>query len=133
MNSFYSSVLNIDAMLVVLQNSGKITAEQVATVREFVTSNQVINASTVDPVEDIILRLHDIGSFRFGSFKLSNGMITPIYVDLRLVISHPVLMSDICKQMYHLVNGHVNFDLLCGVPYAALHLATVSVSQQYFL
>ncbi|KAF6035785.1 PYR5 [Bugula neritina] len=33
-------------------------------------------------------------------------------------------MSDICKQMYKLVEGVVQFDILCGVPYAALHLAT---------
>lgn len=31
---------------------------------------------------------------------------------------------DICAQMYKLVEGQVNFDVLCGVPDAALHLAT---------
>ena len=29
--------------------------------------------------------------------------------------------------MYKLVEGTVEFDILCGVPYAALHLATVSL------
>ncbi|KAF6036080.1 UMPS [Bugula neritina] len=118
------SVLSIRSVIAALLESAKITSEQAETSLNFIETNQLISNSVIDPIEDIVLRLHDIGSFRFGSFKLSNGMITPIYIDLRLVISHPSLMSDICKQMYKLVEGVVQFDILCGVPYAALHLAT---------
>ena len=85
-------MISVETVLDALLSNNIISASQCAEVREFISSNQVNNSSIIDPIEDIVLRLHDIGSFRFGSFKLSNGMITPIYVDLRLVISHPVLM-----------------------------------------
>lgn len=82
-----------------------ITETTCTEVKKFIASNQVGNDSIIDPIEDIVLRLHDIGSFRFGSFKLSNGMITPIYVDLRLVISHPNLMvGDETFSYYFLSN-----------------------------
>jgi len=79
-------------VIAALLESAKITSEQAETSLNFIETNQLISNSVIDPIEDIVLRLHDIGSFRFGSFKLSNGMITPIYIDLRLVISHPSLM-----------------------------------------
>lgn len=88
----YCSVMSVDTVLSTLLSNHMITDIEVSNVKEFVAGNQITTTSVIDPLEDIVLRLHDIGSFRFGSFKLSNGMITPIYVDLRLVISHPALM-----------------------------------------
>ncbi|XP_067938297.1 uncharacterized protein [Watersipora subatra] len=123
------SIMTVNSVLSSLLASKKITAEQSDDVKEFIMKNQLDTSPVPNPIEDIVLRLHDIGSFRFGSFKLSNGMITPIYIDLRLVISHPVLMADICKELYKLVSGKVEFDILCGVPYAALHLATCMANE----
>lgn len=92
---YFFSVYTVHELLKFYREADRVSSEQVDGIIQFIISNQLQSSSIVDPVEDIILRLHDIGSFRFGSFKLSNGMITPIYVDLRLVISHPLLMVGI--------------------------------------
>ncbi len=74
-------------------------------------------------IKDLILQLHAIGVVQFGSFTLKHGMQTPIYIDLRLVISYPPLMKKLIRETNRLA-AQLSFDLLCGIPYAALPIAT---------
>lgn len=73
--------------------------------------------------ESIIERLYDIGALKFGKFTLKSGIKSPIYVDLRLTVSHPLLLKDISTALLDKVKN-VSHDLLCGVPYTAIPFAT---------
>ena len=42
--------------------------------------------------KDLIMQLHSIGGVKLGSFILKTGLKSPIYFDLRVMISHPKLM-----------------------------------------
>ena len=79
---------------------------------------------------EIVLQLHSLGGIKFGSFKLKSGKESPIYFDLRVMVQSPKLMENIAKCMWKIFEGaNASTDILCGVPYTALPLATLMACQ----
>ncbi len=75
--------------------------------------------------EKLLTRLCQIGALKFGSFKLKSGQISPIYFDLRVIVSYPDVLQLMADCMWQtLDNGSAEFDFICGVPYTALPIAT---------
>ena len=72
----------------------------------------------------LILKLHEINAIKFGEYKMKSGILTPIYIDLRLTVSYPEVLQMVADAMWEKVQN-LNFDLMCGVPYTALPFATV--------
>lgn len=75
-------------------------------------------------LEELAVRLFDAGAVRLGDIEAKIGRHTPIYFDLRVVVSHPQIMMAVAQQLQKLVHD-IDHDLLCGVPYAALPIAAV--------
>lgn len=71
----------------------------------------------------LIKALYDIGVFQFGEFQLKSGQTSTIYLNLRKIISYPSLLRDIANAMWSLAKAQ-RIDLICGVPYTALPIAT---------
>jgi len=63
--------------------------------------------------------LFDSGCIQFGTFTLKSGLTSPIYVDLRLLVSHPPLLRQVARAMAGIAR-RLTFDRIAAVPYAGL-------------
>jgi len=63
------------------------------------------------------------GCVQFGSFTLKSGMQSPIYIDLRRMVSEPALLVEVGNAYSHLLKK-LCFDCMAALPYAALPIAT---------
>ncbi|KAM9956453.1 hypothetical protein ACTFIR_003169 [Dictyostelium discoideum] len=79
-------------------------------------------------IKELVLKLNEIDAIKLGEFKLKSGIISPIYIDLRVTVSSPPLLAAIAEMMYQKVyksgNAQETPALVCGVPYTALPIAT---------
>lgn len=76
---------------------------------------------------DYIESLREVEVFKLGDFVLKSGYKSPIYVDLRELISSPKLNRSTAKQLVERIEAlQLDYDYIVGVPYAALPLGTVS-------
>ena len=75
--------------------------------------------------------LLNAGCIKFGNFTLKSGLSSPIYIDLRRIISFPKLLAQIGEAYLPLLSN-LTFDRLAGLPYAAIPIATaVSLQGDY--
>jgi uridine monophosphate synthetase len=82
------------------------------------------SADTLTPQQkDVALGLLRAGCVRFGKFTLKSGILSPIYLDLRQLISNPALLAQV-SALYVPLLRELEFDRLAALPYAALPIAT---------
>jgi len=87
-------------------------------------------------LKDISIRLFKANAIKFGHITTQSGNVTPVYFDLRVIVSYPELMKDLSTLLSDRVNALVeeirkndpattNRVLLCGVPYTAVPITTL--------
>ena len=75
--------------------------------------------------------LLEAGCVKFGEFTLKSGLKSPIYIDLRLIISYPRLLAEVAQAYLPLISK-LQFARIAGLPYAAIPIATaISLAGDY--
>jgi len=72
--------------------------------------------------------LFSTGCVKFGSFTLASGKKSPVYLDLRRLVSFPTVL-DMVVDAYVDKLITLEFDFIAGVPYAALPIAAIAASK----
>jgi uridine monophosphate synthetase len=71
------------------------------------------------------------GCIKFGDFTLKSGLQSPIYIDLRQIITYPKLLEQIGAAYLPLLKN-LKFNRIAGLPYAAIPIATaISLAGNY--
>jgi orotate phosphoribosyltransferase len=79
----------------------------------------------VSDIAPFFLRLHEIGAVKFGEFTLKSGRVAPVYVDLRVLVSHPDALRRAGEMLASRLLS-LTFDRIAGIPYAGLPLGVAA-------
>jgi uridine monophosphate synthetase len=83
------------------------------------------------PLSALADDLLSAGCIKFGEFTLKSGLKSPIYIDLRRIITYPKLLEQVAAA-YLPVLRPLSFVRLAGLPYAAIPITTaISLAGNY--
>lgn len=77
----------------------------------------------MDSQTQLVFDLHNIGAIKFGKFKLKSGILSPFYLDLRVLVSYPTVLRYSALAMAQLLTS-LTFDRIAAIPYAAMPIGT---------
>ena len=79
----------------------------------------------MDEREQLALKLQEIGAVKFGTFTLKSGLRSPVYIDLRVLVSYPEALKMAGRQLAKKAeSAKLKFDCIAGIPFAAIAIAT---------
>jgi uridine monophosphate synthetase len=117
-----------DEMLEVIRDQGLgIRKNELHTQADHPISNYLLPS----PFSLLADGLLEAGCVKFSEFTLKSGLKSPIYIDLRQLVSHPSLLATVAEA-YLPTLQKLEFSRLAGLPYAAIPIATaISLQSGY--
>jgi uridine monophosphate synthetase len=111
-------IVPVSRSILYAANPGVAAAE----IKQLINTGRQSGSSITDLESKALVKdLFTAGCIKFGEFLLASGKTSPIYIDLRRVISYPAIFTRVINAYSQkLVN--LSYDRLAAVPYAALPL-----------
>lgn len=69
--------------------------------------------------KNLAINLYKIGAIKFGEFKMKSGMMSPIYITLRILVSHPKVLKKVAEVCAEGLKK-IPYDRMAAVPYTAM-------------
>ncbi len=131
-------LINVSRSISRAENPGKAAAEfrdemaniqyQMSREKRTESSKTVSQPSSLSTLANGLL---EAGCIKFGEFTLKSGLKSPIYIDLRQIITYPKLLKQVGAAYLPLLEK-LTFDRIAGLPYAAIPIATaISLAGAY--
>ena len=80
---------------------------------------------SLSPLENLAIKLYDIGAVQFGKYRLSSGKKSTVYLDLRVLVSFPDVLAQVASTYHNFLKRlKVKFDLISAPPMAGLPIGT---------
>jgi uridine monophosphate synthetase len=76
-------------------------------------------------MNDLYSSIFDAGCIKFGEFKLKSGILSPVYIDFRGLVSRPKLLAVIGKKLAERAKD-IGCDRIAGIPYAGIPLGVAA-------
>lgn len=76
-------------------------------------------------MNEIYNKIFDAGCVKFGEFKLKSGIMSPVYCDLRMLVSSPGLLADLGKALGEKAK-EIGCDRIAGIPYGGVPIAVAA-------
>lgn len=70
-------------------------------------------------------KIYEAGCVKFGEFKLKSGIMSPVYCDLRMLVSAPRLLADLGKALGEKAK-EIGCDRVAGIPYGGVPIAVAA-------
>ncbi len=118
--------INAVRVRISLQSAGRTAAGSTALPEQAAGSaaaDGLDTGSVAHLLPTLAAELFQLGAIQFGSFTLASGAQSPIYIDLRLLVSRPALLAQAAQGYAALLAG-LDCERIAGVPYAALPIGT---------
>ena len=80
-----------------------------------------------DDKNNLVKELFEANCIKLGQWTLKSGEISKYYFDIKNIISYPFLLKKIGDALHELLG---DYDIICGIPYGGLPIATY-ISTQY--
>ncbi|KAF8770980.1 Uridine 5'-monophosphate synthase like protein [Argiope bruennichi] len=75
---------------------------------------------------NLLRQLLEINIFQLGEFTLKSGLLSPVYIDLRGIIAYPNIVKQLAEEIHSREKeASLTTDVVCGVPYTALPIASI--------
>jgi uridine monophosphate synthetase len=91
--------------------------------RQMIGEQKAIRSSATPALLGHLAELADgllqAGCVKFGQFTLKSGLLSPIYLDLRMLVGFPRLLDQVARAYIPILRS-LSFDRLAALPYAAL-------------
>lgn len=70
-------------------------------------------------------QIFSAGCVKFGEFKLKSGIMSPVYCDLRILVSAPAVLAEIGQALGKMAK-EIGCDRVAGIPYGGVPIAVAA-------